>query len=245
MASSSAPPASFSPIGCPITEKLAKNNFPLWKAQVLSALRGAQVAHFLNADASVPPKQTPKSSEKPDELISNPNYETWVAKDQQIFNYLLPFDRALAGAPSAPVVSTQSPPPVLTQRHPALTLGGHGGGGSSSTAPPTAPPGFFVPESTVAGSPAADSGGAPPGSFAPASPAPAVAPRPITRLQQGIRKPKTYTDGTIRYGHLAATSEEPHTLQHALADKNWKNAMDVEFLALQKNKTWHLRKGRI
>lgn len=97
-----------------------------------------------------------------------------------------------------------------------------------------------MPEATVTGSPAADSDGAPPGSFAPASPAPAAAPRPIARLQQGIRKPKTYTDGTIRYGHLAATSEEPHTLQHALADKNWKNAMDVEFLALQKNKTGHL-----
>jgi len=64
--------------------------------------------------------------------------------------------------------------------------------------------------------------------------------RPITRLQQGIRQPKVYTDGTIRYGNLATTIEESPTLQQVLADKNWKHAMDVEFDALLKNKTWHL-----
>jgi histone deacetylase 1/2 len=79
---------------------------------------------------------------------------------------------------------------------------------------------------------------------------PAAAPvpqRPVTRLQQGIRKPKIYTDGTIRYGQLAATTEGPIDLQHALADRNWKHAMDVEFDALIKNKTWHLvppKRGR-
>jgi hypothetical protein len=65
-------------------------------------------------------------------------------------------------------------------------------------------------------------------------------PRPVTRLQRGIRKPKVYTDGTIRYGQLATTSEESPTLEHALVDKNWKHAMDVEFEALHRDKTWHL-----
>jgi histone deacetylase 1/2 len=64
--------------------------------------------------------------------------------------------------------------------------------------------------------------------------------RPVTRLQQGIRKPKTYTDGTIRYGQLAASSDESPTLEHALVDKSWKHAMDMEFDALIRNKTWHL-----
>lgn len=71
---------------------------------------------------------------------------------------------------------------------------------------------------------------------------PAAAPPPqrlVTRLQQGIRKPKAYTDGTIWYAHVATIEESP-TLQYAVSDKNWKSAMDVEFLALQKNKTWHL-----
>jgi hypothetical protein len=48
----------------------------------------------------------------------------------------------------------------------------------------------------------------------------APAHRPATRLQHGIRKPKVYTDGTIRYGQLIVSSEEPPTLKYALADKN-------------------------
>lgn len=64
--------------------------------------------------------------------------------------------------------------------------------------------------------------------------------RPATHLQQGIRKSKVYIDGTIRYGQLATTSEGPSNLQSALSDKNWKHAMDVEYEALHKNKTWHL-----
>lgn len=87
--SSSAPHASFSLIRCPITEKFATHNFPLWKAQVLSALRGAQVAHYLDAEGQVPAKEVPRSADKPTELVPNPEYATWVAKDQQIFNYLL------------------------------------------------------------------------------------------------------------------------------------------------------------
>lgn len=63
--------------------------------------------------------------------------------------------------------------------------------------------------------------------------------RPNTRLQAGIRKPKVYRDGTVRYGFLVA-SGEPRSLEDALGDKNWKAAMDAEFDALVKNKTWHL-----
>jgi hypothetical protein len=58
----------------------------------------------------------------------------------------------------------------------------------------------------------------------------------VTRLQHGIRKPKTYTDGTIRYGHLATISE-PKNLANALHNPNWKAVMDIEYGALQKNKT--------
>jgi hypothetical protein len=70
--------------------------------------------------------------------------------------------------------------------------------------------------------------------------------RPHTRLQVGIHKPKIYRDGTVRYGCLAQDGE-PRTLEHALANKNWKHAMDSEYDALIKNKTWHFvppQKGR-
>jgi hypothetical protein len=73
----------------PVTEKLARNNFPLWKAQVLSAIKGAQVAHYLDKNTPVPPESTPSAKDKPDDLVPNPEYATWIAKDQQMLNYLL------------------------------------------------------------------------------------------------------------------------------------------------------------
>jgi hypothetical protein len=45
--------------------------------------------------------------------------------------------------------------------------------------------------------------------------------RPHTRLNEGIRQPRVYTDGTIRYGMLTTTGE-PSSLIEALSDANWK-----------------------
>jgi hypothetical protein len=61
-----------------------------------------------------------------------------------------------------------------------------------------------------------------------------------TRLHGGIRKPKVYTNGTIRYGCLASITSEPNNIIEAQANDNWKKAMDDEISALDKNKTWHL-----
>jgi hypothetical protein len=50
----------------------------------------------------------------------------------------------------------------------------------------------------------------------------------------------------VRYGFLKTTGE-PENVESALQDKDWKKAMDDEFLALQRNRTWHLvppQKGR-
>ena len=48
------------------------------------------MAHFLDVTTTaMPPEETPKSADKPDKLIPNPEYATWVAKHQQIFNYLI------------------------------------------------------------------------------------------------------------------------------------------------------------
>ncbi|XP_021308098.1 uncharacterized protein LOC110432303 [Sorghum bicolor] len=89
MASSSIQPTAFSLIGCPVTEKLAKNNYSTWSTHVLSAIRGARLAHFLDAKtAGMPARMVAKAADKPEELISNPDYDEWVGKDQTIFNYL-------------------------------------------------------------------------------------------------------------------------------------------------------------
>jgi histone deacetylase 1/2 len=62
---------------------------------------------------------------------------------------------------------------------------------------------------------------------------------PRTRLQQGIRQPKKYTDGTVRYGMLAST-REPRNLPAALNDPQWRAAMQEEYNALMENQTWTL-----
>jgi hypothetical protein len=70
-------------------------------------------------------------------------------------------------------------------------------------------------------------------------PAAPHAPEGRTRLQKGIRNPKIYTDGTIRYGMLTSTGE-PSKITEALGDDKWKEAMQQEYDALIQNKTWHL-----
>jgi hypothetical protein len=57
-----------------------------------------------------------------------------------------------------------------------------------------------------------------------------------TRLQQGIRHPKHYTNGTIRYGMFSSTCE-PTKLSEALGDANWRTAMEKEYNALLASKT--------
>jgi cell fate (sporulation/competence/biofilm development) regulator YlbF (YheA/YmcA/DUF963 family) len=89
MASSSfALPVAHS-ISYPPTEKLGHNNYEMWKAQVLSAINGAQMAHTIDPNFVTPPKEIVKSTEKPMEKIPNPEYVTWFAKDQQVLNYIL------------------------------------------------------------------------------------------------------------------------------------------------------------
>jgi hypothetical protein len=76
-------------LGFPVTEKLAKDNFQMWKAQVISALCGAQMASFIDSSAAAPSKTIAKAADKLDDQIPNPKYDIWVARDQQVLNYLL------------------------------------------------------------------------------------------------------------------------------------------------------------
>ena len=58
-------------------------------------------------------------------------------------------------------------------------------------------------------------------------------------FQKGIVQPKKLYPGMIRYGNFSATGE-PQSLSEALGDANWRCAMNQEYMALQKNQTWHL-----
>jgi hypothetical protein len=63
--------------------------------------------------------------------------------------------------------------------------------------------------------------------------------RPVTHLQHNIRKPNIYTNGTVRYACLFM-SREPESTTGALSHDKWWEAMNNEYQALMKNKTWHL-----
>jgi hypothetical protein len=74
----------------PVSKKLTCGNFPLWCAQVLSSIRGAEVFEFLSPEAAPPAKYLEKKAgdDTKEAPILNKEYTTWVAKDQQVLSYL-------------------------------------------------------------------------------------------------------------------------------------------------------------
>ena len=91
--SSSAAAASLALGFIPVSEKLGRGNYAMWRAQVESAIRGAQLGRFIKASA-VPPSEflEPDDKKKADgkaiDPIPNPEYDEWVAKDQMVLSYL-------------------------------------------------------------------------------------------------------------------------------------------------------------
>jgi len=153
---------------------------------------------------------------------------------------------------SAPESGSESPPfdpdaPTdMSGLFPAASPGSSASTPAASGSPPPSPgaavapvlPSLPIQEQAGVQDPVAGSG-------APADPVVHPAPPSThhhgTRLQRGITKPKQYTDGTVRWG-LTSTVEpdEPTTVKAALRDDRWVTAMDNEYDALMKNRTWHL-----
>jgi hypothetical protein len=80
-----------------MSEKLTRNNFLMWHLQVMSALYDAPLARYIKLTCQplemylTPVKKDDgaKGDDNKESPIPNPNYETWIAKDQQVLNYLL------------------------------------------------------------------------------------------------------------------------------------------------------------
>jgi hypothetical protein len=127
-----------------------------------------------------------------------------------------------------PPLSSHAPGPTAVSdiASPALA-DNYDGSPSGSVLPPEAAP--TPPTGTTP---------APGFSMEVAAPAEPPAP-PRTTLQDGIRKPKLYTNGTVCYAFMSSSCE-PYNLQEALSVPHWKVAMDIEYGALMKNKTWCL-----
>jgi hypothetical protein len=82
MASSSVVPVVPSFGFSPISEKLTRANYRAWSAQVLSAIKGAQLFSFIKPTV-VPPLEfllLAKGEDKDASSKPNPEYDTWIAK---------------------------------------------------------------------------------------------------------------------------------------------------------------------
>lgn len=77
-------------LGPPVAEKLTRDNHLLWKAQFLPTVRGAQLMGILDGSTSAPAKTMEvEDAEKKKKIVPNPEYDSWLLKDQQLLSYLL------------------------------------------------------------------------------------------------------------------------------------------------------------
>jgi hypothetical protein len=102
MASSSSAlviPASLSIL---VSEKLTRENYLLWRAQVLPAIRVAQFEGFLDGSEIEPPKKLMVEKDSKKMEVANPDYVTWHVRDQYVLTYLVTSlsREVLAGIPS-------------------------------------------------------------------------------------------------------------------------------------------------
>ncbi|KAF0904992.1 hypothetical protein E2562_039333 [Oryza meyeriana var. granulata] len=89
MASSSSAPAIPASLSIPVSEKLTRENYLLWRAQVLPAIRAAQLEGFLDGSESEPPKTLTVDKDSKKMEVANPDYVTWRVRDQHVLTYLV------------------------------------------------------------------------------------------------------------------------------------------------------------
>lgn len=86
---SSSPTASTNPVfGFIITEKLAKQNFAIWSAQMLAAVRGASLEGHIDGKTAVPVAEIDEKQGEKVVKVANPEYQKWFAADQQLLGYI-------------------------------------------------------------------------------------------------------------------------------------------------------------
>jgi hypothetical protein len=79
-------PASLS---IPVSEKLTRDNHHLWCAQVLPAIRAAQLEGFLDGSEKEPEKNLEIEKDSKKLTVPNPNYAVWRVRDQHVLTYLV------------------------------------------------------------------------------------------------------------------------------------------------------------
>jgi hypothetical protein len=70
-----------STFGHPVTEKLSRSNYALWKLQVLPAIRGAQLVDYITGVSKAPSKEISGGGQDGKQQVPNPAYSAWLALD--------------------------------------------------------------------------------------------------------------------------------------------------------------------
>jgi hypothetical protein len=73
----------------PTTEKLCKNNHTTWRVQVLATLRGARLDGYVTDKKKAPATELEEKQGDQKVMVANPEYEDWLASDQQVFSFIL------------------------------------------------------------------------------------------------------------------------------------------------------------
>ena len=74
----------------PVSEKLTQDNFLVWRAQVLPAVRATRLVGILDGSSAEPsPMIQVEKLDKSTEKVENPAYVQWITQDQQVLSYLL------------------------------------------------------------------------------------------------------------------------------------------------------------
>ncbi len=82
-------PYSLSPIHHLITIKLTRDNYLLWKAQIVPYLKGNHLFGFIDGTRTPPPEFLPPSTTEPNLSLPNPDFLFWQTQDQLILSALI------------------------------------------------------------------------------------------------------------------------------------------------------------
>jgi hypothetical protein len=87
MATSSSTPTIPASLAILVSEKLTRDNYQLWRAQVLLAICVAQLEGFIDGSARVPEKILEVEKDSKKMMVPNPDYAVW--RDQHVLTYLV------------------------------------------------------------------------------------------------------------------------------------------------------------
>ena len=91
---SPSPPLPSLPLGHTITEKLTRENFLVWKAQVLPHIKAAGMTGYLDGSVKEPnavllTEKDIADGKKETVTTPNPEHAIWVTQDQQVLTFLI------------------------------------------------------------------------------------------------------------------------------------------------------------